>query len=139
LGRKTNVFHPGSELDDVVKKAKKNPITIDINEFKYYYEVLKHYNNIPWPSTFQVVDFWEMIKIKTDKEFCDFFNLEYKQFEFIPFEIEYGNDKEQIIKNIYQCKVAAGFVEGMFRKNIKPYFPWKILKWKEWDFERYGK
>jgi hypothetical protein len=59
-----------------------------------------------------------MIKIQTDQEFCDFFQIPYNDFTFSPFEIEFGNNKLEMISNIDELKSIATKLEEKLCHNV---------------------
>jgi hypothetical protein len=107
LARQLNIWAPTNELETAVETCKNKPIKLNEDEFIQFYKWIKQYNKIKWVKDIQVVDFDKMVKIKNSKEFCDFFNLPFVNFDFHYFHIEYGDNKRKMISNIKELRVIA--------------------------------
>lgn len=102
IARQTNIWGHGPKLDNL--KSQREKIIIDPKIWSNFYNLLSYYNLIPWPEYVQVVNFEEMVKIKTCYEFCEFLNLEPLNFDFTEFEIELGQDKYDLVANLDDFK-----------------------------------
>lgn len=98
------IWNKGDELNNAIIEHSKNKIRIDPDIFLLRYNTFSLYKKLKWTAHFQIVKFDDIIKISSAKEFCEFFNLRYYHFEFKTFEIEYGDNKFNMIENLDELK-----------------------------------
>lgn len=106
LAYQLQIWAEGEELNKAKETFSKNKIRIDPVDFARHYNSFIDYKNIKWTNHFQVVDFKDLIQINSSEEFCNFFNLSLKPFEFKHFNIEYGDDKFNMVSNLNELKDA---------------------------------
>jgi hypothetical protein len=104
LSYASNIWAWGDEMDTCIKEYSKNKIYIDPKQFKNYYDLFTIWNNQEWDESISVYNFEDIIQISNTREFCNFFSLEYSEFNFIPFTKEFGDYKFDMISNIDQLK-----------------------------------
>jgi hypothetical protein len=107
LARHLNLWEQGQQMQQAITTHLENKIEISLADFEENYKWFNRNNEIKYPKEFQIVNFEDMVKIKDNTEFCNFFNIEYRNFDFSPFEIEYGNNKFNIINNLPELKKIA--------------------------------
>ena len=115
VAKKLEIWSLHQGLADAVERHKNNKIVIDLEKFANAFEWFKGFYNFKWSKDFQIVNFDQMVKISSAKEFCEYFDLEYKEFEFHPFAIEYGNDKFDMIANLEELKELYDRLENKFK------------------------
>jgi hypothetical protein len=104
LAKHLQIWTNGTELENAIETFSKNKIKLDVIDFLNHYKEFVKYKNIPWTNHFQIVNFYDLVQIKTGEEFCKFFNLNYYPFDFKKFEIEYGDNKFSMIENVNELR-----------------------------------
>jgi hypothetical protein len=58
-----------------------------------------------------------MVKLKNSKEFCEFFQLPFVEFDYHQFVVEYGDNKRKMVSNIKQLRLLASKIDDMFNSK----------------------
>ena len=111
LAKKLDIWAPTDQLNDAIKNYTMQQIKIEKTEFASDYKWIKEYSKIKWVKDVQVVKFEEMVKLNNSKEFCDFFQLPFIEFNFHQFDIEYGDNKRKMISNIDELILVANNID----------------------------
>jgi len=111
LAKKLDIWAPTDQLNDAIKNHTIQQIKIEETEFAADYKWIKEYSKIKWVKDVQVVKFEEMVKLNNSKEFCDFFQLPFIEFNFHKFDIEYGDNKRKMISNIEELRLIANEID----------------------------
>jgi hypothetical protein len=117
LAKQLDIWAPTEQLNEAIKTHTIKQIKLDKNEFAIHYKWIKDYNNIKWAKDIQVVDFDKMVKLKNDREFCEFFQLPFVEFDFHKFVVEYGDNKRKMISNVSELRLVARIIDERFSKG----------------------
>jgi hypothetical protein len=56
-----------------------------------------------------------MTNLKNSKDFCEFFQLPFVEFDYHQFVVEYGDNKRKMISNIKELRVAAQKIDEAYK------------------------
>ena len=104
MARQLDLWWPSNDMTAAIEKYKESPFGIDLSIFIDEYIHIVRWNRLKYPDNFQIIYFDDMIKLDSAAEFCSFFNLEYIEFPFNKFEIEYGSNKTEMVANLEVIK-----------------------------------
>lgn len=104
-----NIYHSGEEMNHKIKEKIQEPISVSQLTLKNIYQYVVRSNQYfgdQRPS--KHLYFEDLIELKNPYEFCDYMKLPRKEFRWtIPNQIEYGNNKEKMIKNYLELREYA--------------------------------
>jgi hypothetical protein len=115
LAKQLDIWAPTIELEEAIKKYTNQQIKVNETDFVSAYKWIKGYSTIRWVDNIQVVNFHEMVKIKNSKEFCEFFQIPFVEFDFHQFVIEYGDNKRKMVSNLKQLRLSAAIIDDKFK------------------------
>jgi len=104
LSHATNLWACGDDMNNGIQEYSKNKIYIDPGQFENYYNLFTIWNNQKWDNLVSVYNFEDMICISNNREFCSFFSLDFSEFDFMPFNKEFGDHKFDMISNVNELK-----------------------------------
>lgn len=101
VAAKTGVYMRTADFDQLVEDNTKNKFHISSNMVDVYLQAYRDFENLKSlsPHT-QVLNFERLISIKTPEDFCVELNLPIVDFDFQESEIEYGQNKMDMIQNL---------------------------------------
>lgn len=118
LAAQLKIWSAGQELNLAVEKYTASKIKLNETDFAHHYSMFWQFNQMKWFPPILSVTFEDMVKINNNKEFCDFFQIPFNDFQFSPFEIEFGDNKINMIANIKELKDIANKLDIELQKNI---------------------
>jgi hypothetical protein len=117
LAKQLDIWAPTVELEEAIKTHTSQQINVNENEFTSAYKWIKGYSKVKWVDNIQVVNFYDMVKLKNSKEFCEFFQLPFVEFDYHQFVVEYGDNKRKMVSNIKQLRLLASKIDDMFNSK----------------------
>jgi hypothetical protein len=117
LAKQLDIWAPTVELEEAIKTHTSQQIKVNENEFTSVYKWIKGYSKVKWVDNIQVVNFYDMVKLKNSKEFCEFFQLPFVEFDYHQFVVEYGDNKRKMVSNIKQLRLLASKIDDMFNSK----------------------
>ena len=114
LAKQLDIWAPTVELEEAIKTYTTQQIKVNETEFAIIYQWIKGYSKIRWVDNIQVVDFHKMIKLKNSKDFCEFFQLPFVEFDYHQFVVEYGDNKRKMVSNIKELRAVAAKIDDKF-------------------------
>ena len=114
LARKLDIWSRGDKLTKAIEDYTKQQIELDPVEFEHFYIWFKDFNKIKWVNDIQVVRFEEMVQLSNSKEFCDFFQIPFIEFNFHPFVVEYGSNKLKMVSNLKELFQIANRINEKY-------------------------
>ena len=118
LASQLGIWDAGEQMNNAIEYYTKNQIELEIKRFEDRYIQFYRFNRMKWLSPALVLKFEEMVNIKDSTEFCEFFQIPDNDFTFSQFEIEFGNNKLEMISNIDELKSIATKLEEKLCHNV---------------------
>jgi len=101
LAKQINIWSINEiEASDAIERYTSQPVSIDVDFFTKTHKWFDGYRKIKWSKDVVVVKFEEITKITSDRDFCNFFNIEYVPFGYSMYPVEYADNKFKMVSNI---------------------------------------